>query len=610
MKIKYILALLLIGSGCFASDVFSPAKINKNEVIFLEASKKIDIIDPSMNSNSRWHNFPGGRGPNQFVVYTPTFGDRTNTNEYGTEALVQNGIVTILSGANSFIPSDGIVISGHGSAKAWMTQNLTVGTKVYIDKSTNTLNAYTTSESYMYEAEEKIKETKSMIDHYKGKSPNYNWREPTSHIQSAQCYLKKAKKDKNEQDHIKKYAELSIKEANEALQTALPGMPNELKGTWIRPTEKSKSQIENTLNKMQDTGISDIFLETFYHGKTIYPSKVMETYGFQKQNEMFAGIDPLGIWIKEAHKRDMKVHIWFQSFYVGNATPSKNPQSILAIKPEWGNKIQKEYQNSKPTSSKSEHNGYFLDPANPKVQDFLVSLITEITTNYSPDGINLDYIRYPQAISKTEAGNWGYTKFARNDFKDLYGVDPVDLKKSDKLWTTWTEYRRESITNFVRKIGSLGREKQIYVSAVIFPDMENALNTKQQDWRTWSRRDYIDGFTPLFLTYDPKMVASMMKDVSSVKAGNTDIFAGIFVTFMGGSNEDLVRQIHEARKLKSNGIILFDWLHTKDKYSEMLSDTAFKPIRKSFEVKQKQEKPKKEKKEKVKKARKFRIFKK
>ena len=278
----------------------------------------------------------------------------------------------------------------------------------------------------------------------------------------------------------------------------------------------------------------------------------------------------------------------------------------MAKRPEWAN-YQKKNVNSKTIPySISEHNGYFIDPANPEVQAFLYELLCEIIYRYKPDGINLDYIRYPQAISKTETGNWGYTKFAREDFKDIYKKDPVDLKKTDELWDEWNEYRREKITNFVRKVGAIGKENKIYTSAVIFPDIENALNSKQQDWRTWSRRDYIDGFTPLFLTYDPKMVASMMKDVNSVKAGNTNIYAGIFVTFMGGANEDLVRQIHEARKLKSDGIILFDWNHTKDKYTQMLSQSAFREVKnKSSEQKKQSENVKKEKKK-----RKFRLFRK
>ncbi len=583
---------MLAATQTYAADIFAPVKFSRNEVIFSNSSFPINVIDPSLKNNTRGSIFPGGRGPNQLIIYTQAFGDRTNTNEYGTEAIVQNNTVIMISGANSFIPPDGIVISGHGNAKGWINKNITVGTKVYIDKEKNTINAYTTSESYMFEAENKISEAKSMIDYYKGKSPNYNSRIPNRHIIEAQNYLKKAKKDTEDQDRVKKYSKLAVEETNKALSTVLPYMPGELKGVWIRPTEKSEAQIIAALNNMHNTGIDNVFLETFYHGKTIFPSQTMKNYGFTVQNEQFASFDPLKIWIKEAHKRNMKVHIWFQSFYVGNLPPSRNPKSILAVHPEWGNKTKIDYKNSYPTSSKSEHNGYFLDPANPKVQEFLLKLMTEIMCTYKPDGINLDYIRYPQAVSKNEAGSWGYTEFARNDFRDMYGVDPVLITRNDALWKDWENYRREQITNFVAKAGTLGRKNCVFMSTVIFPDVESALNTKQQDWRTWSKRDFVDGFTPLFLTYDPKMVSEMMNDVMKIKGGNTSIYAGIFVTFMGGTNEDLVRQIHETRKLKADGVILFDYAHTTQKYSKTLSEGAFKTVKQEL-PKQKEKKNKK-----------------
>jgi hypothetical protein len=55
----------------------------------------------------------------------------------------------------------------------------------------------------------------------------------------------------------------------------------------------------------------------------------------------------------------------------------------------------------------------------------------------------------------------------------------------------------------------------------------------------------------------------------------TDMFAGLFVTFMGGSEEDLIRQIHESRKLEVNGIILFDFAHLDNKYVQALSARVF-----------------------------------
>lgn len=577
-KLTIILITLLFTSKAFADDtIYNPVKFARNEVIFSNSQIPVSVTDPTPKNNVSGSIFPGGRGSNQLVIYTPAFGDRTNTNEYGTEAIVQKNIVTMISGANSFIPIDGVVISGHGKAKNWMNQNITVGTKVYIDK--NILNVYTTSESYMFEAENKISEAKDMADYYKGKTAYYNPKLTNKHIAEAENYLKKAKKDTDDQEHVKKYSKLAVEKANDAIISSLPFMPDELKGVWIRPTETSESQIISTLNKMKDIGIDSVFLETFYHGKTIFPSQTMKDYGFIIQNEQFNKFDPLKIWIKEAHKRDIKIHIWFQSFYVGNIPPSNN--SILAVHPEWGNKIKSDYLSKGPTCSKSEHNGYFLDPANPAVQDFLIKLLTEIITVYCPDGINLDYIRYPQSVSKYETGSWGYTEFARKDFKDMYKKDPLDIKGSDNLWKDWENYRREKITNFVAKAGTLGRQNKVFISTVIFPDLESALNTKQQDWRTWSKRDFVDGFTPLFLTYDPKTVSSMMNDVMKIKGGKTNIYAGIFVTFMGGSKEDLIRQIHETRKLKSNGVILFDYAHTKGVYAETLSDGAFKPVKQS-----------------------------
>lgn len=585
MKLQCLLAILLIGTSCLGNELYKPINLGKHEIVFSSSSRNISSFDPTPKTNEKGSIFPGGRGSNQLVIYTSKFGDRTNTNEFGTEAIINGNIVTIISGANSLIPQEnGIVISGHGSAKKWMKDNIEVGTKIFVDKENKVVYTYTTSESYLYEAEEKTKETHKIIDYYKGKAPNYAWRESYDHIKEAKKHLKDAKKSLENENDLKKYTQLALEEANEAMLTALPSLKDELKGVWLRPTETNEQSITATLDEIQKIGINNIFLETFYHGKTIFPSEVMKKYDFIIQREQFNHFDPLKIWIEEAHKRDIKVHIWFQSFYVGNTPPAN--KSILSVKPKWGNKIKLEYKNAAPTRSKSEHNGYFLDPANPEVQEFLIELVEEIIVKYNPDGINLDYIRYPQAISKTENGNWGYTEYARNDFNAIYSIDPIKLKKDDKKWKYWENYRRERITNFVRKIGFLCKNKNTYISTVIFPDLENALNTKQQDWRTWSRRGYVNGLTPLFLTYDPQMVATMMEDVQKIKSSSTDLYAGLFVTFMDGDTEDLVRQIHETRKLKANGIILFDYAHTNTpKYTNMLSNSAFED--KNYDKKQK-----------------------
>lgn len=553
---------------------FVPYQPGKNEVVFSYTKNKINAINPTALTNRNGSYLPGARGINQLVVYTPAYGIRTNTNEYGAEAIVEGNTVTELSGADSFIPSNGLVISGHGNAKTWMNSSIKIGTKIFIDKDSNVIYTYTTSESYIFESEKKISEAEQIIQYYRLNSPDYNWKLPYSYINDAKDYLKKAQKNP---DEVKKYSQLAIESANDALKSVLPYKNGELKGIWLRPVEKSEEEIIATLNRLKKAGIDNIFLETYFHGKTIFPSKTMQAYGFTTQNEQFCGIDPLAIWIKEAHKRGMKVHTWFETFYTGNQNPNDNPDSILAKNPSWGNKTRKDANSTLPSKSASEHNGYFLDPANPYVQDFLIKLAEEIITSYKPDGINIDYIRYPNCISTNENLSWGYTEFARNDFYMIYGVDPADIRKTDDMWLEWNKYRQDQVTNMVKKFGQLGKRYNTYISAVIFPDRLAAMQAKQQDWRTWSTREYINGFTPLFLTCDSKMANSMMSDVIKAKGANTDFYAGLFVTFMGGSDEDLIRQIHEARKLNASGVILFDYAHLNNRYINTLSKSVFAP---------------------------------
>ncbi len=552
-------------------NAFYPLTFKGNEVIFKQASTKITSIDPLTATN----HFPGGRGADQLIIYTPSYGNHTGTNEFGAEAIVEDNVVTSISGADSTIPQNGIVISGHGIAKNWIVKNITVGSKVYVDPINKTLYVYTTSESYTYEAKAKIAEAKSMIDYYTKQIPGYNATLPNNYIQTAENYLKIAESENKNSAVLKQYTQEAIDSATMAIKTSLPYVKDELKGTWIRPTETSKEQIIATLDKIKTDGFNSIFLETYFHGKTIFPSCTMNKYGFTVQNEKFAGFDPLETWIEEAHKRDIKVHIWFQSFYVGNQPPAQDPSSILSVRPDWGNKTKKGASAQGATKSVTEHNGYFIDPANPEVQDFLLELLDEIIVTYKPDGINLDYVRYPSTNTKSDLGAWGFTSYARDDFKKQYGVDPIELTTADVGWYDWNQYRRDKVSEFVKKAGELCRKKHTYVSTVIFPDIATALSTKQQDWTSWTVDDYVDGFTPLFLTYDPKMLTSMMHDVMRVKSAKTDLYAGLFVTFMGGAPEDLIKQIYQARMMNAKGVIIFDFAHTTPVYTSTLMASVF-----------------------------------
>lgn len=580
---KIILSILIFSltmtNIAFAAAVFTPYTVPENTVVYSTASRSISAIDPVVDETNKKNYFPGNRKHNQLVIYTKAYGTRTGTNEFGAEAIVKGNTVVALSGADSLIPQqDGIVISGHGTAKTWINKNIIVGTKIYIDTEKNSITAYTTSESYIYGAKECIKEVIDLMNYYKAQNPDYYTKKIEESIKDANNCIKKAE---TRPSQVQEYSQLAIDYANKALALVIPYRSTELRGVWIRPTERSKEEVVQAVSKLSNAGINNIFLETYFHGLTIFPSKTMEKYGFTIENPIFEEFDVLKAYIEECHKKNIKVNIWFETFYVGNKNPNANKTSILAVCPTWANTTKKSCDSKTPVPCASEHNGYFLDPANPEVQTFLMQLLCEIIYTYNPDGINIDYIRYPQSNAPKQIGgdilNWGYTQYAREEFKSIYGVDPVCITPCDNFWQAWCDYRRGKVTNFVRRLSKTCRSNGITLTAVVFPNKYAALANKHQDWTVWSNNNYVDGFTPLFLTCDPATAADLMRGVIRNKNPKTKLYAGIFVTFMNGSQADLIRQIHELRKLNLNGFSIFDYAHFADEYIATLKQSICTP---------------------------------
>lgn len=547
-------------------------KVNYSpEKIISQSSRRINAIYP-VDDETLSNVYPGYRGPNQLVIYTKEFGRTTGTNEFGKEAVVVDNIVVALTGANSKIPRDGYVISGHGNAKKWISDNLKIGTKIEITE--RTIKAYTTIDSYRFFAKSKIEAVEDVLVSTKSDYNNRDDKYIYYYLKKAKQQYKKSLKDNS--DNSLACAKESIESATLAYRYTLPYLENELKGTWIRPTEKSLSEIQKTLDKIKATGINNVFLETYFHGRTIFPSLVMKEYGFEEQNPDFVGFDPLGIWVLEGHKRGIKIHTWFESFYVGNKSPELYPKSILAQKPEWMNRTKQKADYEGYVSHPQEHNGYFLDPANPEVSEFLLKLIDEITTRYKVDGVNIDYARYPNIAKENYNNQWGYTKFAREEFMQTYEIDPIEIEPDTSMWNNWCEYRRDKVTNYIQKVSRLLKVKNVLFSAVIFPDYRISLKTKYQDWTRWLDEKYLQAVTPLILTGDDELAKSMLEEIKRKTPQAINIYPGLFAGFIESDPEDLLRQIHIVRKLKLDGVVLFDWAHLNQDYLNVLKTSVFK----------------------------------
>ena len=241
-SLLFLFCILTFLSECvFAQDVYAPYLPAQNEVIFNQSMFRVDVVDPIASTNWKGINYPGLRGSNQLVIYTPAFGYRTNTNEFGTEAIVVGDTVTSLSGADSLIPANGFVISGHGAAKKWINENIMVGAKISIDVEKKTITAYITSETFLYSAKEKVREVQTMMAYYVQNSNCYNQRKTEQNLNKAKDMINKAQRNGEDSQ---KYSSRAIEYANSAMSTVLPYDSSELKGVWIRPTYYDRKSIE------------------------------------------------------------------------------------------------------------------------------------------------------------------------------------------------------------------------------------------------------------------------------------------------------------------------------------------------------------------------------
>lgn len=108
------------------------------------------------------------------------------------------------------------------------------------------------------------------------------------------------------------------------------------------------------------------------------------------------------------------------------------------------------------SKSADEHYAVFVNPADPSVKAYELSIINEIVTNYDIDGIVLDRMRYPgiyadfSDCSRTAFEEWLGCK-VENFPQDIMTIDPIpgrDLIRG-KYFAKWMEWRARQIHDFL-----------------------------------------------------------------------------------------------------------------------------------------------------------------
>lgn len=325
------------------------------------------------------------------------------------------------------------------------------------------------------------------------------------------------------------------------------------RGTIVRAG--SEQRLALIFDRLAAAGINTVFFETVNAGYPIYPSKVAP-----QQNPLVRGWDPLAAGVKLAHQRGIELHAWVWTFAAGNQRhnalvnfPANYPGPLITAHPDWAS-----YDNRgslfPPGQGKP-----FLDPANPQARQYLLQLLDEIVSRYQVDGLQLDYIRYPFQDPSAER-SYGYGMAARQQFQQLTGVDPTQIRPRDRvLWQKWTEFRTQQIDSFVAIASQRLKQKHpnLIMSVAVFPLSEHdRIHKLQQHWEVWASRGDIDLVVPMTYALDTYHFQNLSQPwITSTKLGSTLVLPGIRLLNLPVSVA--IDQIQLSRDLPASGYSLF-----------------------------------------------------
>ncbi|NQV14861.1 family 10 glycosylhydrolase [bacterium] len=130
--------------------------------------------------------------------------------------------------------------------------------------------------------------------------------------------------------------------------------------------------------------------------------------------------DPLDFWVREAHKRGLELHTWFNPYRAHHPKGKININSVITTHPDLVREIDDGY--------------YWLDPAMQETQDYSYEVVMDVVRRYDIDGVHFDDYFYPYSSSE----------FPDDDTWQTYLVHKGKLSRAD--------WRRDAVNVFVKRV--------------------------------------------------------------------------------------------------------------------------------------------------------------
>lgn len=344
------------------------------------------------------------------------------------------------------------------------------------------------------------------------------------------------------------------------------------RGVWVsvfsgKKMLYSEAGVRNLIIQCDKAKINEIYLQIFQSGNAYYDSKICDK---TKYDQMIAsaGLDTLDLLLREAGQHNIKVFAWVNILGLG-----KNEKADILNK--YGNAIltRDQYQRLSKISTSSEIDKYylredmlFLEPGDPKVESYMLTIINEIINRYPLfSGIHLDYMRYPSPVPFVPGSRfnkfgltYGYGPANVERFRDKTGINVLDTLNNEDEYLAWDNWKRQQVTDLVRKISNLVKVKSagLVVSSAVIPVTERAYSNAFQDWSVWLEEGIVDYVVLMSYSKDNQFVKEAIKS-SLGHRGKGKVYVGIGAFLMKDNPDLFANQFRLITDLTPDGIVIY-----------------------------------------------------
>jgi len=336
-----------------------------------------------------------------------------------------------------------------------------------------------------------------------------------------------------------------------AAETQQPAPPIELRGVWLTDTTvfSSREKIAEAMQFLAEHHFNAVFPVVWNGGKTLHPSKVMhEWFGMPHQPQR----DPLAELIKEAHQRNIAV---IPTFGLGLATTPAEDEWVVKKKPQWAAR-------DRNGATVKKDGIEWLNPLHPEVQEFLLSLVSEVAKTYNVDGVQGGDRLLAEPIEA------GYDSVTTALFQETHAGNKPPQDVHETHWKYWRAVRINAVVQKLYWRAKAFKARFVMMWAPL--PYRTALNGYLHDWRTWIHENpygefYADAISPQIRVADLEMYKQTLdaqhKDTLKIKQKNRYQFPALVLKDGDRSipEEALTEAIRYNRVKGYNGEVIFSY---------------------------------------------------